>query len=859
MLRALSRFTGVPVDVPYEQLTVSQRRVLFRGSGPSWIEVRQSDVDPSSKSHQAVFRFQFKGFYPALDEASRLTPGLRAKLDQFVAEIACSSCEGSRLRQDAAAVRFLQRTIGDLVQMPLDRLQAEVKTWKLDRRQQKIAGELIREVRSRVDFLIDVGLAYLTLHRGAATLSGGEAQRIRLAAQLGSGLCGVLYVLDEPTIGLHPRDNQRLIGALHRLRDLGNTLVVVEHDRDVIANCDFLCDFGPRAGRLGGRIVAQGPPHCIEPVDQSVTGGYINGTKSIPIPSSRRPVLGPSGKPMVEFLTVYGASENNLKSIDMALPLGVMTAITGPSGSGKSSLVEDILYPALARRLYRTRVKVGRHDRIEGLRHIDKVIQVDQSPLGNSPSSNPATYTGVFDLIRQAFAELPDAAERRLTSRHFSFNVPGGRCETCEGSGHLRIEMHFLPDVWVPCEECKSRRYREEVLEVKLHGRSIADVLELSCGEATELFASYPKIAHIVQTLCDVGLDYVTLGQSAPTLSGGEAQRVKLAAELSRPGTGSTLYLLDEPTTGLHFDDIAKLLAVLQRLVDLGNTVVVIEHNLDVIKCVDWIIDLGPDAGAAGGEIVFAGTPEGLAATAKVSTTSKPIPRSVTAPYLANMLNSALPARGNEGRNVSRGNSTKRLSSKGGSGSVEAGQRANADSSSKSRLRFDPDHVQPARPSASRNRSPATPSLASSTAGPWRALGRKWHSLAKGFPAGEKPDWPLEIADRMLELLEKLAGKDSLNFESPDCVSVQPVGSSRSWAEVHTKRAESLQISLFGPSVAVDLEALGELDLAEPVELPVELLDEQTGRITLRLNQLKHVRSRKLRSFLQQHIAKSIR
>jgi excinuclease ABC subunit A len=854
MLRALSRFTGVPVDVPYEQLTVSQRRVLFRGSGPSWIEVRQSDVDPSSESHQALFRFQFKGFYPALDEASRLTPGLRAKLDQFVAEIACSSCEGSRLRQDAAAVRFLERTIGDLVQMPLDRLQTEVKSWKLDRRQQKIAGELIREIRSRVDFLIDVGLGYLTLHRGAATLSGGEAQRIRLAAQLGSGLCGVLYVLDEPTIGLHPRDNHRLIGALHRLRDLGNTLIVVEHDRDVIASSDYLCDFGPRAGRLGGRIVAQGPPQRIEPEDQTVTGGYVNGTKSIPVPTSRRPVFGPSGKPMVDFLTVYGASENNLKSIDMALPLGVMTAVTGPSGSGKSSLIEDILYPALARRLYRTRVKVGRHDRIEGLRHIDKVIQVDQSPLGNSPSSNPATYTGVFDLIRQAFAELPDAGERRLTSRHFSFNVPGGRCETCEGSGHLRIEMHFLPDVWVPCDECKSRRYRDEVLEVKLHGRSIADVLEMSCGDATELFASYPKISHIVQTLCDVGLDYVTLGQSAPTLSGGEAQRVKLAAELSRPGTGSTLYLLDEPTTGLHFDDITKLLAVLQRLVDLGNTVVVIEHNLDVIKCVDWVIDLGPDAGAAGGEIVFAGTPEALAATAKVSTNSKPFVRSVTAPYLDKILNSTIPTPGDDVQKPRRRVASKRASTKGGSGSIDALQRSDELASSEQQLRFDSDHIQPTRPSAGRKRASLDPALASAAASPWQVLGRKWHGLAKGFPVGTKPDWPLEIADRMLELLEKLAGKDCLNFESPDCVTVKPSGCATPRAEVHTKRPESLQVSLIGPFEAIELEGLDELDLADPVGLP----DAQTGRVVLRLNQLKQVRSRKLRNFLQQHLAKSI-
>ncbi|MEM1069624.1 MAG: excinuclease ABC subunit UvrA, partial [Planctomycetota bacterium] len=640
MLRALSRHTGIPIDVPMDALTVSQRRILYRGTGSDWIEVRRSDSDPKSDSNESIFRFQFKGFYPALEEASRLTPGLRGKLEQFTAEIDCAACDGSRLRDDAGAVRFRDKTIADLVHMPLDRLAKEVKDWKLDRREKKIAGELIREVEARVGFLIDVGLDYLTLHRGAATLSGGEAQRIRLAAQLGSGLCGVLYVLDEPTIGLHPRDNHRLIGALHRLRDLGNTLLVVEHDRDVIAGSDYLCDFGPRAGRHGGRIVARGGPGDVRPLEDSVTAGYINGSQAIPIPETRRPVRRKNGSPAVNFLTIQGARENNLKAVDLELPLGVMTAITGPSGSGKSSLIESILYPALARRLHRARLRPGRHERMEGVRYIDKVIQVDQSPLGNSPSSNPATYTGAFELIRQVFARIPEAAERRFTARTFSFNVPGGRCETCEGSGQLCIEMHFLPDVYVPCDECQSRRYNDDVLQVKLHGKSIADVLEMQCGDAVELFADYPKIAGILQTLCDVGLDYVTLGQSAPTLSGGEAQRVKLASELSRPMTGNTLYLLDEPTTGLHFDDIDKLLQVVQRLVDLGNTVVVIEHNLDVIKCADWIIDMGPGAGVDGGEIVFAGTPEDLAATAPSRKAKKNATTiSATAPFLRDTLN----------------------------------------------------------------------------------------------------------------------------------------------------------------------------------------------------------------------------
>ncbi len=605
---------------------------------------------------------------------------------------------------------------------------------------------------------------------------------------------------------------------------------MVEHDRDVIASSDYLCDFGPRAGRHGGRIVAKGAPPNIEPADRSVTGGYVTGKKSIPIPKGRRPVIGPSGKPMVEFLKVIGARENNLKSVDLALPLGVMTAVTGPSGSGKSSLIEDILYPALARRLHRSRVKVGRHEKLEGLRHIDKVIEVDQSPLGNSPSSNPATYTGVFDLIRQLFSEIPEAGERRLTSRHFSFNVPGGRCETCEGSGQLKIEMHFLPDVWVPCEDCHSRRYNEEVLEVKLHGKSIADVLEMQCGEATELFAAYPKIAHILQTLCDVGLDYVTLGQSAPTLSGGEAQRVKLAAELSRPVTGNTLYLLDEPTTGLHFDDIEKLLSVLQRLVDLGNTVVVIEHNLDVIKCADWIIDMGPDAGALGGEIVFAGTPEDLAATTKVSRGKKTSRVSVTAPYLASILSSQVPPDENQ------------------ASPAKSGQR------DQPKLRVDAPHSQSERrPTAAKRQASAAEPVVP-TLDPWKALGRKWHSLGKGFPNGSKPEWPLELADRTLKLLEQVAGDDSLTFESPDRVHVRPLGTQNTWAEVHTKSPESLKVTLAGPRAAIDMTQLGKLDMEGPVDYP----DEEHACVTLNLTEVKHVRSRKLRAFLKGHLEKSV-
>jgi len=631
MLQALSQQTGIPLDVPFEQLSSRHRRIILHGAGDEWLTVtsdedaplspdgkRKGKVSPPEDSVQ--FRFQFKGLYPALDEASKLSPALRTRLEQFVDQVECSSCSGSRLRDDAAAVRFRGRTIDEYCRLPLGELLQVVSGWRLSERERKIAGELLREIIGRVQFLNDVGLEYLTLGRGAATLSNGEAQRIRLASQLGSGLCGVLYVLDEPTIGLHPRDNTRLLKALHKLRDLGNTLVIVEHDREVIAGSDYICDFGPGAGKLGGEIVAQGTVAQLAKRRGSVTGPYLNGKKSIAIPSNRRIPIPQAASPdplsQISWLEILGARHHNLRDIDVRIPLGTLTAITGPSGSGKSSLMEDVLYAALARTLHRASTLPGAHDEIRGIEHINKVIRVDQQPLGNSPTSNPATYTGVFELIRILFAQLPEAKLRGYSARRFSFNVPGGRCEACEGNGQQCIEMHFLPDVWVECETCRGQRYNPETLAVSYHGRSISDVLDMTCGEAVKLFENIPKIRRVLQTLCDVGLDYLTLGQPAPTLSGGEAQRVKLAAELSRPDTGRTLYLLDEPTTGLHFDDLAKLLEVLHRLVDLGNTVVVIEHNLDVIKQADWVIDLGPEAGEAGGEIVFAGPPEALAAAA---------------------------------------------------------------------------------------------------------------------------------------------------------------------------------------------------------------------------------------------------
>ncbi|MCH5374510.1 MAG: excinuclease ABC subunit A, partial [Planctomycetes bacterium] len=602
------------------------RRILMHGTGEQWFEIA------AAKERSPAFRFQFKGIYPALEEASRLSPSFRTRLEQFVGEVECSACGGSRLRDDASAVRFRGRTIDELCRLPLGQFQQVVQQWKLTSRERKIVGELVREIRGRVQFLLDVGLEYLTLARGAATLSNGEAQRIRLASQLGSGLCGVLYVLDEPTIGLHPRDNGRLLSALHKLRDLGNTLVVVEHDREVIAGSDYICDFGPGAGKLGGQIVAHGTPQRVSTRRASVTGPYLGGKKAIVIPTNRRLTIDASGQtwrrasegaaggdatdfsPRVDWLEIRGARHHNLKNVDVRIPLGTLTAVTGASGGGKSSLIDEVLYAALARRLHRASVVPGTHDEILGVEHINKVIRVDQQPLGNSPTSNPATYTGVFELIRSLFAQLPDAKVRGYSPRRFSFNVSGGRCEACEGNGQKCIEMHFLPDVWVECETCKGKRYNPETLAVTYHGHSISDVLDMTCGEALRLFENIPKIRRILQTLCDVGLDYLTLGQSAPTLSGGEAQRVKLAAELSRPDTGRTLYLLDEPTTGLHFDDLARLLDVLHRLVDLGNTVVLIEHNLDVVKQADWVIDLGPEAGEGGGRIVAAGPPEHIVA-----------------------------------------------------------------------------------------------------------------------------------------------------------------------------------------------------------------------------------------------------
>jgi len=630
LVEALAAHAGFSLDVPFQQLTPEQQRLLLHGSGDNWITV-PTEKGPSLK-------FQYKGILPALDEASRVSFVYRMRLAHLVDEVPCLTCRGARLRDDSAASRFDGLTIQELCALPLGQTLERFRALKLSKAQQKVAGELLREIGNRLQFLVDVGLEYLTLGRAAPTLSGGESQRIRLASQIGSGLTGVLYVLDEPTIGLHPRDNRRLLSALEKLRDLGNTLVLVEHDREVIGAADYLLDFGPGAGDRGGDITARGTPKQVLKSKSSLTGQYLSGKKSIAVPTNRR-VSGPDHEPL---LIVKGARQHNLKNVDVAFPLRTFIAVTGVSGSGKSSLVHEVLYNTLARKLHRAHMTGAAHDEILGLDQIDKVINVDQDPIGNTPSSNPATYTGVFDLVRELFARLPESKVRGYTPQRFSFNKEGGRCEACQGNGQKKIEMHFLPDVWVECDICNGKRYNPETLAVLYKGKSISDVLSMRVSEALELFDNIPKIRRVLQTLADVGLDYLSLGQAAPTLSGGEAQRVKLAAELARPNTGRTLYLLDEPTTGLHFDDVSKLLEVLQRLVDLGNTVIVVEHNLEVIKSADWVIDLGPEAGAGGGTIVAQGPPEAVAESLyePLGDLVEPLERgpSHTAPLLAEVL-----------------------------------------------------------------------------------------------------------------------------------------------------------------------------------------------------------------------------
>ena len=602
ILDALSKEYSFSLDTPFEDYPEEVHDVLIHGTNGKEVKVYYK-----GQRGEGVYDVAFEGLIRNVERRYRETSSetMKAEYEEFMNITPCSACKGQRLKPGALAVTVGDKNISELTGMSIEKLQTFLKELKLSNQQLLIGGQILKEINSRIQFLMDVGLNYLTLGRSTGTLSGGEAQRIRLATQIGSGLVGVAYILDEPSIGLHQRDNDKLLGTLKHLRDLGNSVIVVEHDEDTMREADFIVDIGPGAGEHGGEVVATGNAEEIMQNENSVTGAYLSGRIRIPVPEVRRKPTG--------WLKVLGAQENNLKNIDVKFPLGVMTCVTGVSGSGKSSLVNQILYKRLARDLNRARTIPGRHKGIEGLEQLDKVINIDQSPIGRTPRSNPATYTGVFDLIRDLFAATPDAKARGYKKGRFSFNVKGGRCEACSGDGIIKIEMHFLPDVYVPCEVCKGRRYNRETLEVKYKGKNIYDVLDMTVEEAMHFFENVPSIRRKMETLYDVGLSYIRLGQPSTTLSGGEAQRIKLATELSKRSTGKTIYILDEPTTGLHFADVHKLTEILHRLTEDGNTVIVIEHNLDVIKTADYIIDIGPEGGDKGGTVIAEGTPEEVA------------------------------------------------------------------------------------------------------------------------------------------------------------------------------------------------------------------------------------------------------
>ena len=616
LLRALSKAYDFSLDTPFEELPEKiQHMLIYGGFG----EVKVHYV---GQRGEGTYPVTFEGLIKNVERRYRETGSdtMKQEYESFMRITPCKECGGMRLKKEALAVTVCDKNIYEITAMSIGNLQQFLTDLKLTKQQMLIGGQVLKEIRARVGFLIDVGLNYLSLARTTGTLSGGEAQRIRLATQIGSGLVGVCYILDEPSIGLHQRDNDKLLNTLKNLRDLGNSLIVVEHDEDTMLAADHIVDIGPGAGSHGGEVVAQGTAEEIMQIPDSVTGQYLSGILQIPVPDTRKKPTG--------FLKIIGAAENNLKNVTVDIPLGVMTCVTGVSGSGKSSLVNEILYKHLAKSLNRARTIPGKHKEIQGIDQLDKVINIDQSPIGRTPRSNPATYTGVFDQIRDLFAGTQDARARGYKKGRFSFNVKGGRCEACGGDGIIKIEMHFLPDVYVPCEVCGGKRYNRETLDVKYKGKSIYDVLEMTVEEAVPFFDSIPSIKRKIETLNDVGLSYVKLGQPSTTLSGGEAQRIKLATELSRQSTGKTIYILDEPTTGLHFADVHKLVEILQRLVENGNTVVVIEHNLDVIKCADYIIDMGPEGGDGGGQVIAKGTPEEVAEN----------PDSYTGQYIKKML-----------------------------------------------------------------------------------------------------------------------------------------------------------------------------------------------------------------------------
>jgi excinuclease ABC subunit A len=618
IVRAVARERGIDLNKSWKDLSAAHRKVLLYGTGEERVAIK---VKASWGS--GAFKMKYEGAINSMMRRMRETHSedMRQYYQKFLSNRPCSACVGRRVRTEALGVKIAGRNIAEITALSVADSYDFFTKLDLKGSEAKIAAELLKEIRSRLKFLLDVGLSYLTLDRAAPSLSGGEGQRIRLASQIGSELTGVVYVLDEPSIGLHQRDNRKLLAALAHLRDIGNTVVVVEHDREAMEEADWVIDFGPGAGRNGGEIVAAGTPADIKKNKQSLTGRYLKDDLRIELPEERRRGNG-------KKIAVLGARENNLKNVSVDFPLGVFTCVTGVSGAGKSTLVNQILYPAVARALHQSDVVVGDHDKVVGLAEIDKVIDIDQSPIGRTPRSNPATYTKLFDLIRDFFALLPAARMHGYTPGRFSFNVKGGRCEACEGDGVKRVEMHFLPDVYVPCEVCQGKRFNEATLQVKYNNLSIADVLDQTVDEALQLFKNHPQIRRALETLADVGLGYITLGQSSPTLSGGEAQRVKLSRELSKRSTGRTFYILDEPTTGLHFEDIRKLLGVLDRLVVAGNTVVVIEHNLDVIKTADHVIDIGPEGGNGGGRVIAVGTPEEVAA----------VKESYTGRFLADLL-----------------------------------------------------------------------------------------------------------------------------------------------------------------------------------------------------------------------------
>ena len=599
ILDALAEEYGFDLNTPFNQMSEEARNIILYGTNGHEVKVYYK-----GQRGEGVYDVAFEGLIRNVQRRYREvgSESVKEEYESFMTITPCDVCEGQRLKQESLAVTVAGKNIYEITTMSIDKLADFLENMEMTDRQQFIGGGILKEIKARLKFLMDVGLNYLALYRATGTLSGGEAQRIRLATQIGSGLVGVAYILDEPSIGLHQRDNDKLIATLKQLRDLGNTLIVVEHDEDTMLAADHIVDIGPGAGEHGGEVIAQGTAAQIMKNKKSITGAYLSGRIKIPVPEKRKEPTG--------WITVKGARQNNLKNIDVAFPLGVMTCVTGVSGSGKSSLVNEILYKHLARELNRARVKVGDHDGIEGLDQLDKVIDIDQSPIGRTPRSNPATYTGVFDMIRDLFAGTKDAKSRGYKKGRFSFNISGGRCEACKGDGIVKIEMHFLPDVYVPCEVCGGKRYNRETLEVTYKGKNIYDVLDMTVDEACDFFQNVPSILRKIETLKEVGLGYIRLGQPSTTLSGGEAQRVKLATELSRRSTGKTIYILDEPTTGLHFADVHRLVEILQRLSNGGNTVIVIEHNLEVIKTADYIVDIGPEGGDGGGTIVVAGTPE---------------------------------------------------------------------------------------------------------------------------------------------------------------------------------------------------------------------------------------------------------